>query len=55
MADNNQPSGKFGLMLGGILAVAAAVFILTGGELGGKKTVQGDEDLPGVITSPQPK
>ncbi len=40
--------GTFGLVVGGIVALAAAVFIFSGGELGGKKTVTGDQDLPPV-------
>jgi hypothetical protein len=42
----NKSSGNFGLILGGIVAVVAAIFIFSGGELGGKKTVQSDRDLP---------
>ncbi len=49
----SQNNGTFGLMVGGIVAVAAALFILTGGELGGKKTVEGDHDLPPVATAQQ--
>ena len=48
MADNNGSNGALGVSLGGVLAAAAALFILTGGELGGKKTVQGDADMPPV-------
>lgn len=44
----NNNNGTFGLIVGGIVAVAAVLFILTGGELGGKKTVEGDQDLPPV-------
>jgi hypothetical protein len=29
----------------------AVIFILTGGELGGKKTVESDQDLPPVTTT----
>src|SRR3954462_5722151 len=42
MADNNAPNTVIGIVLGGILVLSAAFFILTGGNLGGKKTVQGD-------------
>ena len=49
MTDNNRDNrrpGSVGLILGGIFAVAAAFFILTGGELGGEKKIKGDADLP---------
>ena len=39
-------NGVFGLIVGGIVAFAAALFIISGGELGGKKTVEHDADLP---------
>lgn len=53
MPDNNQngANGTLGVILGGALIAAAALFILTGGELGGKKTVQGDADLPPVASN----
>ncbi len=35
----NKDNGFFGLIVGGIVALAAAVFIFSGGDLGGKKTV----------------
>jgi hypothetical protein len=44
----NKDYGSFGLVIGAIVAVAAALFIFTGGELGGKKTVEGDQDLPPI-------
>ena len=47
----NKDNGAFGIIIGGIVAVAAAVFILSGGELGGKKTIDGDDDLPPVSTA----
>lgn len=46
-------NGFFGLVVGGIVALAAAIFIISGGELGGKKTVEGDRDLPPVATTGQ--
>ncbi len=46
-------NGAFGLIIGGIIALGVVLFILSGGELGGKKTVQGDQDLP-PIASPNP-
>ena len=47
----NESNGTFGIIVGGVVAVIAAIFILTGGELGGKKTVEGDQDLPPVATT----
>jgi len=47
----NADNGFFGLIIGGIVAVAVAIFIFSGGELGGKKTVEGDQDLPPIATT----
>ncbi len=44
-------NGTFGLIIGGIVALAAVIFIFSGGELGGKKTVDGDQDLPPIATA----
>jgi hypothetical protein len=44
----NPSTGTFGLIIGGIVAVVAAIFILSGGELGGKKTIESDRDLPPI-------
>ncbi|MEP7030509.1 MAG: hypothetical protein ABI830_06215 [Pseudolabrys sp.] len=44
-------TGLFGLIIGGIVAIAAALFIFSGGELGGKKTIEGDQDLPPLTTT----
>jgi len=44
----NRDFGTFGLVIGGIVAVIAALFIFTGGELGGKKTIESDQDLPPI-------
>ncbi len=46
-------NGTFGIIIGGIVALAAAIFIFSGGELGGKKTVAGDHDLPPIATADQ--
>ena len=46
-------SGFFGILIGGIVAAAAVIFIFSGGELGGKKTVEGDQDLPPIATADQ--
>ncbi|MFZ1003219.1 MAG: hypothetical protein WAN68_14605 [Pseudolabrys sp.] len=48
---SKDSNGTFGIIIGGVVAVIAAIFILTGGELGGKKTVEGDQDLPPVATT----
>ena len=51
MADNNEKgTGLFGLLLAGVVVLAAGFFILSGGQLGGKKQVVGDSDLPPVTT-----
>jgi len=47
---NNDNNGIFGIIVGGVVAAIAAMFILSGGELGGKKTVEGDQDLPPIAT-----
>ena len=49
MSDNNG-NGSIGLILGGIFAVAAAVFIFSGGQLGGVKEVHSDADLPPIAS-----
>jgi hypothetical protein len=51
MPPDNGPSGSFGFLLGGILAIAMVIFLLVGGELG-KKKIQGDADMP-PISSPE--
>ena len=43
-----------GLMLGGLLAIAAMVFIVSGGQFGGVKEIRSDADLP-PIASPEKK
>jgi len=47
----NSDNGLFGLIVGGIVAVAIAIFIFIGGDYGGKKTVEGDDDLPPIATA----
>jgi len=44
-------NGHFGLILGGVVALVAAIFIFSGGTLGGKTTISGDEDLPPIATA----
>ena len=41
-------NGMFGLIVGGIVALAAVFFIMSGGELGGKTVINGDQDLPPI-------
>jgi len=53
MDDNHGTRGLFGLIIAGIVAAGAAIFIVTGGELGGKQKVESDADLPPVVTSPK--
>jgi hypothetical protein len=51
MADNdNNGTGMFGLLLIGAVILAAGLFIVSGGQLGGKKQVLSDSDLPPVTT-----
>ena len=54
MADNRAPNGKLGAVLGLLIALAAIVFLLNGGEHVGKKMVTTDDDLPPVAAG-QPK
>ena len=49
----DKNNGLFGMIVGGIVALAAVIFIISGGELGGKKTVESDRDLPPVATTGQ--
>jgi hypothetical protein len=58
MTDNNNKgpgTPTAGLILGGVFALAAAFFLLTGGELGGKKTVSSDADMPPVASGTSAK
>jgi hypothetical protein len=50
MPDIRGSNGTLGAILGALVAVALAVFLLTGGEHVGKKTVNDDSDLPPVAT-----
>jgi hypothetical protein len=54
MEKKNSSTGFLGAILGGLVAIAAVAFLLTGGELGGKKKIEGDADLPPVASSPAP-
>ena len=46
MQDNDKR--LLGLIVGGVVALGAMLFIVTGGDLGGKTTVTGDQDLPPI-------
>jgi hypothetical protein len=48
-----QNNGTFGLIVGGLVALAAVFFILSGGDLGGKTVINGDHDLPPIATADQ--
>jgi hypothetical protein len=50
MADKAS-SGPLGALLGGIVALAAVAFLLSGGEWGGKKKIESDDDLPPVVAT----
>jgi hypothetical protein len=47
----NTDNRFFGMVIGGIVVVAIVIFVFSGGELGGKKTVEGDDDLPPIATT----
>jgi hypothetical protein len=51
---NKQQQGGVGIVVGALVVVAAVVFIVTGGSLGGKKTIEGDRDLPPVASETAP-
>ena len=48
-----RDNGLFGLIVGGIVALAAVFFIMSGGELGGKTVINGDQDLPPIANAEQ--
>jgi hypothetical protein len=52
MADKRL-DGYLGALLGGLVAVAAIAFVLSGGEWGGEKKISGDQDLPPVASTPK--
>ena len=51
MPFDKGPSGSFGFLVGGLVAIVLVIFLLAGGELGRKK-VQGDQDMP-PVSSPE--
>jgi len=48
MNDHRTPTGTLGAILGVLIAVALAIFLLSGGEHVSKKTVSSDADLPPI-------
>jgi hypothetical protein len=50
----NKEQGTLGILVGTALAVAALLFIVTGGSIGGKKTIEGDRDLPPIASETAP-
>ena len=46
----NESNGRLGAIVGALIALAVAVFLLSGGEYFGKKTVNSDADLPPVAS-----
>ena len=45
---------SLGLFVGILVVIGAAIFILSGGTLGGKTTVASDRDLPPVASLDRP-
>ena len=54
MPDNRGSQFTFGIALAGVVLLALAVFLATGGNLGGKQKIAGDGDLP-QVASPAPR
>jgi len=50
MPEKRTSNGRFGAILGALIAIAVAIFLINGGEYVGKKTVNSDADLPPVAT-----
>jgi hypothetical protein len=48
MSYNRGSNSSLGAIVGALIAVALALFLLSGGEHFGKKTVNSDADLPPV-------
>ncbi len=44
---------EFCIIVGGLVALATVTFIFGGGELDGRKTVLGDQDLPPIALANQ--
>jgi hypothetical protein len=47
----DRQTGHFGLIVSAVVVVAAMLLVMSGGELGGKKTIDGDQDLPPLATA----
>ena len=54
MPDNRGSHFALGIVLGAAVLLALAVFLVTGGNLGGKQKIAGDGDLP-QVASPAPR
>lgn len=52
MNNSRRSNSNFAVILGGLVLVALAFFVLTGGQHGGSRKVQSDADLP-QVTSPK--
>ena len=50
----DQNLRSLGLFVGILVEIGAAIFILSGGNLGGKKTVTSERDLPPVASLDRP-
>jgi hypothetical protein len=50
----DQEVRSLGLLVGIVVAFGAAIFILSGGDFGGKTTVSSDRDLPPVASLDRP-
>jgi hypothetical protein len=50
----NNENGRMGVAFGAFVLLAAALFIATGGSLGGKTTIESDKDLPPVASLTAP-
>jgi hypothetical protein len=50
----DQDMRSLGLFVGILVVIGAAIFILSGGNLGGTTTVASDRDLPPVASLDRP-
>ena len=48
MSEGGDTHFRLGALLGSMVLLALAIFLVTGGNLGGKQKVAGDADLPQV-------
>lgn len=53
MADKGSSFSPLVLVLGAVALLALAFFVMTGGQHGGSKKIEGDADLP-QVASPRP-